>query len=142
MFIPAMIKTHLHVACALIEKDGRVLAAQRSSTMSMPLKWEFPGGKIRESESAEACLMREVREELGIDVVVGQPLTAVTHRYPALTVTLYPFRCRIVAGAIMLHEHAACSWLMPAELHTLDWAEADWPVIDEYQELVRTQAGR
>jgi 8-oxo-dGTP diphosphatase len=113
-----MIMTHLHVACAIIERDGRVLATQRSSTMSMPLKWEFPGGKIHKDESAEACLKREVREELDIDVTVGQPLTAVTH------------------------EHAACSWLMPAELHTLDWAEADRPVIDEYQELVRTQTGR
>jgi 8-oxo-dGTP diphosphatase len=137
-----MIMTHLHVACAIIERDGRVLATQRSSTMSMPLKWEFPGGKIHKDESAEACLKREVREELDIDVTVGQPLTAVTHHYPALTVTLYPFRCRIIAGTILLHEHAACSWLMPAELHTLDWAEADRPVIDEYQELVRTQTGR
>jgi 8-oxo-dGTP diphosphatase len=137
-----MFLTHLHVACAIIERDGRALATQRSSAMSMPLKWEFPGGKIRENESAEACLKREVREELGVDVVVGQPLIAVTHHYPALTVTLYPFRCRIIAGTITLHEHAACSWLMPAELHTLDWAEADLPVIDEYRKLVRLRAGQ
>jgi 8-oxo-dGTP diphosphatase len=133
---------HLHVACAIIERDGRVLATQRSPAMSMPLKWEFPGGKIHESESAEACLMREVREELGVDVVVGQPLTAVTHHYPALTVTLYPFRCRIVAGTITLHEHAASSWLLPVELPALDWAEADRPVIDEYRELVRMHGDR
>ena len=132
-----MTVVHLHVACALIEQDGRVLAAQRSPAMSMPLKWEFPGGKVHEGESAEACLKREVREELGIDVAVGHPLTVVTHHYPALTVTLYPFRCSILSGMITLHEHAAIAWLMPEELHALDWADADRPVLDEYRELVR-----
>lgn len=137
-----MTTAHLHVACALIERDGRVLATQRSSTMSMPLKWEFPGGKIHRDESAEDCLKREVREELGIDVAVGQRLTAVTHHYPALTVTLYPFRCSILAGAITLHEHAALAWLLPAELPVLDWAEADRPLIDEYRDLVRMHGDR
>lgn len=132
-----MTVVHLQVACALIEQDGRVLAARRSAAMSMPLKWEFPGGKIHEGESAEACLKREIREELGIDVAVGHPLTAVTHRYPALTVTLYPFRCSILAGTITLHEHAALAWLMPGDLPALDWADADRPVIEEYRDLVR-----
>lgn len=140
--VPGMIMAHIHVACALIEQDGRVLAAQRSASMSMPLKWEFPGGKIHEGESAEACLKREVREELGIGVAVGRPLAVVTHRYPALTVTLYPFRCSILAGTITLHEHAALAWLMPEELHALDWADADLPVLDEYREMVRMRGDR
>ncbi len=129
--------THLHVACAIIERDGKVLATQRSASMAMPLKWEFPGGKIHDNESPEACLQRELREELGsdMDVAVEQPLSPVTHQYPALTVTLYPFRCSILTGAITLHEHAALVWLPPAELHSLDWAEADLPVIDQYQRL-------
>jgi 8-oxo-dGTP diphosphatase len=128
---PAM--NHYHVACAIIEQSGKVLATQRSESMSLPLKWEFPGGKIKDGESASACLKRELREELGIDVSVGPPLAPTTHRYRAFTVTLYPFRCRVVAGDITLHEHAALVWLLPAELHTLDWAEADLPVIDQYR---------
>jgi len=124
---------HYHVACAIIEQDRKVLATQRSESMSLPLKWEFPGGKIKDGESASACLKRELREELGIEISVGQPLAPTTYRYRAFTVTLYPFRCRVAAGDITLHEHAALVWLPPAELHTLDWAEADLPVIDEYR---------
>ena len=128
---PAM--NHHHVACAIIEQDGKVLATQRSESMSLPLKWEFPGGKIKDGESASACLKRELSEELGIEISVGLPLAPTTHRYRAFTVTLYPFRCRVVAGDITLHEHAALVWLPPAELHVLDWAEADLPVIDQYR---------
>lgn len=123
---------HIHVTCAIIEQDGLVLAARRSAVMSMPLKWEFPGGKIDPGESPEECLRRELVEELGICVVVGRNLPASTHHYPAFAVTLYPFVCSIESGEIVLHEHAAITWLPPEKLHTLDWAEADLPVIDAY----------
>lgn len=124
---------HYHVACAIIEQGGKVLATQRSEAMSFPLKWEFPGGKIKDGETAPECLVRECHEELGAEIAVVQLLSPVTHHYPAFTVTLYPFRCRIASGTIILHEHAALAWLLPAELHTLDWAEADLPVIEEYR---------
>jgi len=123
---------HIHVTCAIIERDGLVLAAQRSAAMSLPLKWEFPGGKIDPGESAEECLRRELVEELGIHVSVGKSLPASTHRYPTFTVTLHPFVCSIASGDIVLHEHAAIDWLPPGQLQTLDWAEADWPVIEAY----------
>jgi len=100
--------------------------------MSLPLKWEFPGGKIKDGETAPVCLVRECREELGVEVAVGQPLMQATHRYPSFIVTLYPYRCAINTGEITLHEHKALLWLWPAELSMLDWAEADLPVIDEY----------
>jgi 8-oxo-dGTP diphosphatase len=100
--------------------------------MSLPLKWEFPGGKIRSAESPEACLRRELNEELEIAVNVGEALSPATHRYPTFTVTLHPFRCAIESGTLTLHEHAAVRWLHPRELLALDWAEADLPVIDEY----------
>lgn len=130
---------HLHVACAIIENKGLVLATQRSAAMSLPLKWEFPGGKIESSESPDSCLRRELREELGIAVRVLEQLPAATHRYPTFTVTLHPFRCAIAAGTIALHEHAAALWLKPEELPTLDWAEADLPIIAAY--LARKAAG-
>lgn len=123
---------HLHVTCAIIERDGLVLAAQRGPAMSMPLKWEFPGGKIDPGESREQCLKRELREELGIAISVGTPLSPVTHRYPGFTVTLYPFICALEGGAPTLHEHAAIAWLPPRELPSLDWAEADGPILAEY----------
>ena len=127
---------HIHVTCAIIERDGLVLAAQRSATMSMPLKWEFPGGKIHEGETPEECLRRELVEELGIQVAVGKSLPASTHHYPAFTVTLYPYVCTITAGEIVIHEHETIVWLPLDELHSLDWAEADLPVIEVYRAQV------
>lgn len=123
---------HMHVTCAIIEQDGFVLAAQRSAAMSLPLKWEFPGGKIDPGESPEDCLRRELLEEMGIRVSLGKGLPASTHHYPTFAVTLHPFLCSIESGEIVLHEHAAITWLPPEELQTLDWAEADLPVIEAY----------
>ncbi|MCM2357268.1 MAG: (deoxy)nucleoside triphosphate pyrophosphohydrolase [Geobacteraceae bacterium] len=130
---------HIHVTCAIIEKEGMVLAAQRSATMSMPLKWEFPGGKIDPGESPDLCLRRELMEEMGISISIGRELSPNTHQYPTFTVTLYPFVCAIQSGEITLHEHAAITWLPPQELHLLDWAEADIPVIESY--LAQYQTG-
>ena len=120
---------HLHVTCAIIEQDGKVLCTQRSAAMSMPLKWEFPGGKIKSGESAEECLQREVIEELRISLNIGPALPPHTHHYETFSVTLYPFVCTITSGEITLHEHSAMVWLPVDELHSLDWADADWPVI-------------
>ena len=130
-------KKHIHVACGVVEIRGKVLCTQRSISMSLPLKWEFPGGKIDEGESPAECLRRELREELGIEASVGQARPVTTHCYPAFSVTLYPFMCEITSGTITLHEHCAMAWLPIEELHTLDWAEADLPVIKEYQEEFR-----
>jgi 8-oxo-dGTP diphosphatase len=129
-------KPHLQVACAIIESGGLVLATQRSSAMSLPLKWEFPGGKIREGESAEHCLQRELQEELGITAAVVEALQPSTHRYGSFTVTLHPFRCAAPSGPITLHEHAALAWVAPEDLPSLDWAAADLPVIEAYRALV------
>jgi len=122
----------IEVACAIIEKDGLVLAAQRSEKMSLPLKWEFPGGKIEPGETAEECLCRELFEEMGISVAVKKCLPASTYHYPKASVTLYPFVCSIASGEIVLDEHAAINWLPPEELQNLDWAEADVAVIESY----------
>jgi len=123
---------HIHVACAIIERDGLTLAARRSEKMSLPLKWELPGGKIDVGESCEACLVRELQEELGVCISVGLPLKLTTHTYSAFRVTLYPFICRVISGEITLHEHAEIVWMSPGELPALDWAEADLPVIADY----------
>jgi 8-oxo-dGTP diphosphatase len=127
-----MTKNHLHVTCAIIEQDGCVLAAQRSCAMAMPLKWEFPGGKIKPSETPEHCLCREIAEELAVKVAVHQSLAEKTHAYPEFTITLYPFVCSIISGTIILREHAAVIWLPREDLASLDWAEADRPVLETY----------
>ncbi len=123
---------HLHVACAIIERDGLVLAAQRSAASSMPLKWEFPGGKIDPGETAQECLYRELFEELGIRVLIKRQLSAGSFSYPFFTVTLYPFVCTIESGEPALYDHAAVAWLLPRDLFSLDWTEADIPVVKSY----------
>ena len=125
-------KRHLHVACAIIEQEGKVLAAQRSAAMSLPLKWEFPGGKIEAGESPEESLIRELKEELGVSVFIGTALSPATHRYTDFTVTLYPFTCRLAGGLVTMHEHHALKWIEPERMPELDWAAADLPVICEY----------
>jgi 8-oxo-dGTP diphosphatase len=127
---------HLQVACAIIERRGLVLATQRSGTMSLPLKWEFPGGKIRAGETPADCLRRELLEELGIEAPVIEALPLSTHRYASFTVTLHPFRCGEPSGPITLHEHAALAWVSPGDLPSLDWAAADLPVIAAYRARV------
>lgn len=127
---------HIHVSCGIIEREGMILSAKRSFTMSNPLKWEFPGGKINEGESPEACLIRELNEELGISVAISNSLPQTTHSYPAFTITLYPFICRIESGTLTLKEHADAMWLHPYKLKLLNWAEADIPVVHAYLEKI------
>ena len=133
-------KRHLHVACAIIEQNGTALAAQRSAAMSLPLKWEFPGGKIESGETAEECLIRELREELGVSVFIGSALTPATHSYPDFTVTLYPYTCRLTGGTVTMYEHHALKWVEPHQMPGLDWAAADLPVIREYMNITAENA--
>jgi 8-oxo-dGTP diphosphatase len=122
----------IEVSCAIIEKDGLVLAAQRSESMSLPLKWEFPGGKLLPQETAADCLIREIKEELGIDVTILSTLSPSDWHYPGFAITLYPFVCNFSVGSISLSEHKRIAWVRPEELLGFDWAEADVPVVQSY----------
>jgi len=121
------------VSCALILDDNNnVLVAQRSAVMRLPLKWEFPGGKIEEGETAEECLIREIEEELGVRVEVTDVMPSSVYNDGGQSIRLFPFLCKIVAGELILHEHAAYVWLPANELTVLDWAAADIPVLEAY----------
>lgn len=122
----------IRVACAVIEDDGKILAAQRSETMSMPLKWEFPGGKLHDGESAEECLARELMEELGVRVRIRRALPPVYHCYDEFAIELIPFVCSLAGGNLLLNEHRAIAWLSPHQLTELDWPAADIPVIASF----------
>lgn len=123
----------IKVTCAIIvDEEGMVLVTQRSERMKLPLKWEFPGGKVEAGESFENCLKREISEELGLEVLVGEQLPANVHHYPDFSISLIPFLCKLISRSIQLSEHAAYRWLRPEELLALDWAEADIPIVESY----------
>ena len=123
----------IDVTCALIiDNQNRLLAARRSNIMSLPLKWELPGGKVELGESPEECLIREIKEELDIEIEINKNLIPSTHSYPTVTIKLIPFICKQVSGKIALKEHADFKWLNTNELLDLDWAEADMPILYQY----------
>ena len=81
----------LQVTCAIIRHENKILICQRSAAMKLPLKWEFPGGKIEAGESREACFQREIHEELGIDVLITREVSIVEYDYSDFSISLYPF---------------------------------------------------
>ncbi|PRD47615.1 (deoxy)nucleoside triphosphate pyrophosphohydrolase [Sphingobacterium haloxyli] len=125
----------LHVTCAIIEHDNKILICQRSEQMKLPLKWEFPGGKIEDGESKEDCLKREVFEELGLEIEVGTELTVVEHHYPEFSLRLYPFICKWTGGSLAIAEHVQAIWVDKSEIQDYDWAEADVPIVRELLDI-------
>ncbi|WP_231490524.1 (deoxy)nucleoside triphosphate pyrophosphohydrolase [Pedobacter sp. Leaf170] len=125
----------LEVTCAIIFKDNHVLIAQRSANMILPLKWEFPGGKVEAGESKAACLAREIKEELSLEISIGKGLTDVIHHYSDFSLRLYPFICEYESGELNAIEHMQVKWEKIANLMAYDWAAADVPVVKELMEL-------
>lgn len=123
----------IDVCCALIiSQNGQILVAQRSLSMHLPLKWEFPGGKVEPDETAEDGLIREIREELGVEIQILKKMLPSVYDQGKQVIRLLPFQCKLISGEIKLTEHAAFQWLFPAELKKLDWAEADIPVVQNF----------
>lgn len=122
----------LNVTCAIILKDNKILVAQRSETMKLPLKWEFPGGKVEENETEETCLLREIKEELNLDIQILKRLETKRFDYDTFSINLIPFISQYLTGELVLSEHKAVKWLSKEELFPLDWAPADIPVLEEF----------
>lgn len=121
------------VTCAVIRNDeGLVLAVRRGPGMGNAGKWEFPGGKTRPGEDHEDCILREIDEELGIDIVICGKLDDVEHDYGERQIRLIPFICDTLASKPILREHDQFRWMEPEELVTLDLTAADIPVAEQY----------
>lgn len=127
--------TPLPVVCALIERDGRILLARRPAHKHLPLKWEFPGGKVHHGEAAEAALVREIKEELDCDITIIGALPRFAHTYDRTTIEMIPFVCHLARGSPEPRpaEHVAIAWVQPSELDTYDLAAADLPVVRSYR---------
>lgn len=127
-------KTVVLVPCAIIEREGYVLAAQRSSVMSLPLKWEFPGGKVDEGETEIEALHREIMEELSVEIDIKERLkpTFKDDELRNRIICLIPYVAKLTSQPIILTEHAQYKWIALDNIKSLDWAPADLEVVDTY----------
>ncbi|MGD7023608.1 (deoxy)nucleoside triphosphate pyrophosphohydrolase [Rossellomorea vietnamensis] len=124
-------KKNIHVVGAVIFNDNKILCAQRGTEKSLPLLWEFPGGKIEEGEKPEDALKREIKEEMRCTIEIGEQIEHTVYEYDFGIVHLTTYYCKLVEGEPVLTEHAAIKWLAPEELSTLEWAPADIPAIEK-----------
>ena len=130
--------TILVVAAALIDKDGRVLLAQRPPNKSMAGLWEFPGGKVEDGESPENALIRELNEELGIDTWGSclAPLSFASHSYEDFHLLMPLFACRKWIGTPMAMEGQVLKWVSKSDLKNYAMPPADIPLIAAIRDLL------
>jgi 8-oxo-dGTP diphosphatase len=118
----------LLVVAAYIERRGRVLLSQRRADQSFPLAWEFPGGKVEPGEDLTSALVREIREELGCAIRVGEIVDLVFHAYPEFDLIMPVYRARITAGVPQARQVAAIVWAPRRGLSKLTMPPADVPL--------------
>ena len=115
----------IRVVGAMIERDGKYLITQRPARATLPLLWEFPGGRVEPGESDQEALARELREEMAIDVAVGERVIHVEHAYENYDIDFCVYRCQHMGGTIQhlgVHDHR---WVRPDELDTFEFPAAD-----------------
>jgi A/G-specific adenine glycosylase len=116
---------HYTVTAAVLQQDGKILLAKRPSKGLLGGMWEFPGGKVEKGESLEACLAREIQEELGVEIQVGEPFGIYRHAYTHFRITLHAFLCELIEGELRPVEAAGLAWVVPAELGNYPMGKVD-----------------
>ena len=133
-----MAKRKIRVVGAMLEDGGgRYLITQRPPTASLPLLWEFPGGRVEEGESDEAALARELKEEMGIDVRIGEQVMHTHHEYPNYDIDFRVFRCRLVSDEkqihhVRVHDHR---WVTLEEMANYQFPDADQKTLEKLLNL-------
>ena len=118
----------IEVVAAIIHRDGAYFATQRGYGEFEGM-WEFPGGKIEPGESQETALKREIQEELGVDITIGELLCTTEYDYPTFHLTMHCYLCSVASGEIELREHKSAQWLTAETLDTVEWLPADREII-------------
>ena len=125
---------HYEVVAAVIEFENKILCMQRGKARYdyTSYKFEFPGGKVEAGEEKYVALSRELREEMDLDVVIGEEdyLLTVEHTYPDFAITMHAYLCKVATPDFVMKEHVDFKWLPVSELDSLDWAEADMPIVE------------
>ena len=129
------------VAAALFDRSGRVLIAQRPAGKALAGRWEFPGGKVAAGESERDALRRELREELGIEVIAARPFMRLTHAYEERDVELSMWIVERFAGEPRPLDSQALKWVAPSRLPAEDILEADQPFVAALRDLPRPPEG-
>jgi 8-oxo-dGTP diphosphatase len=124
-------KPHIRVVAAEIEKDGQYLITQRNPHAVLPLLWEFPGGRVESGESDEQALARELKEEMGITVVVGVRSLSVSHEYERYTLDLVVYRATISEGEPECLKVHAIQWVKPSDFSNYKFPGADQATVDQ-----------
>jgi 8-oxo-dGTP diphosphatase len=123
------LKKRINVVGAVLTRGQTILAAQRSSTMSLPGMWEFPGGKIEPDESPKEALLRELEEELLCSAEIGKHVQTTEYEYDFGIVILTTYYCSLTGDEPRLTEHSEIRWMPVSELDQLNWAPADIPAV-------------
>ena len=127
----------IDVAAALIFHNGKLLITQRRPDDHLPNLWEFPGGKVEPGETFQECLVREIREELAIEISVGELVEDLTHTYPEKTVRLCFFNCRLVSGEAKPIHVQDLHWISRDQLQNFEFPAADAKLIECLQNSIK-----
>lgn len=125
----------IQVTAAIIQKENRCLIAQRRSDGKLPLKWEFPGGKVESGETFEECLARELHEEFGVRATVKNFICRNQHKYEHMMVEVNFYEVELPAQELQLNDHADIAWVHWDEMALYDLVEADKEVVARLRSL-------
>ena len=132
----------IEVVAAVIQHQNKILAVQRGPAKYAYIseKWEFPGGKMEAGETEKQTIIREIREELDMQIAVRAKLLTVEHTYPDFHLTMHTYLCETEQSEPILTEHLGFRWLSMDELEEIDWAGADVPIVEVLQQTVIDEA--
>jgi len=129
---------NLNVVAAIIIHNGQILCMQRGQAKQdyISYKYEFPGGKIELGETRIEALMRELKEEMNIEVKIAEEdyFMTINHSYPDFELTMHSYICHVDTKEFVRKEHIDHQWMTPQELKTLEWALADYPIVERLRE--------